>query len=149
MSTYQIINRNCLFTVISPAASRGCEPIFARFARKDGFFVQVPKRPSLSTRKTEYKREFRLWRISIGLTLTSELDALCAEDANPYLLASLTKMGSLCEYQKGRVGKRLSLFGTRNGNRTHNYPLGGGYYIHLTMQAYYIIITHSRGICNR
>ena len=30
---------------------------------------------------------------------------------------------------------RLSLFGTRNGNRTHNYPLGGGYYIHLTMQA--------------
>ena len=25
--------------------------------------------------------------------------------------------------------------GTRNGNRTHNYPLGGGYYIHLTMQA--------------
>ena len=26
-------------------------------------------------------------------------------------------------------------FGTRNGNRTHNYPLGGGYYIHLTMQA--------------
>ena len=28
------------------------------------------------------------------------------------------------------------LFGTRNGNRTHNYPLGGGYYIHLTMQAF-------------
>ncbi len=27
------------------------------------------------------------------------------------------------------------IFGTRNGNRTHNYPLGGGYYIHLTMQA--------------
>ena len=31
---------------------------------------------------------------------------------------------------------RCRLFGTRNGNRTHNYPLGGGYYIHLTMQAY-------------
>ena len=30
------------------------------------------------------------------------------------------------------------VFGTRNGNRTHNYPLGGGYYIHLTMQAYSI-----------
>ena len=27
-------------------------------------------------------------------------------------------------------------FGTRNRNRTCNYPLGGGYYIHLTMQAY-------------
>ena len=26
-------------------------------------------------------------------------------------------------------------FGTRNRNRTCNYPLGGGYYIHLTMQA--------------
>ena len=32
---------------------------------------------------------------------------------------------------------RNKLSGTRNGNRTHNYPLGGGYYIHLTMQAYY------------
>ena len=31
----------------------------------------------------------------------------------------------------------LTAFGTRNGNRTHNYPLGGGYYIHLTMQACY------------
>ena len=28
------------------------------------------------------------------------------------------------------------VFGTRNGNRTHNEPLGGVYYIHLTMQAY-------------
>ena len=27
------------------------------------------------------------------------------------------------------------MLGTRNGNRTHNYPLGGGCYIHLTMQA--------------
>ena len=31
------------------------------------------------------------------------------------------------------------LFGTRNGNRTHNCPLGGGCYIHLTMQAYSIL----------
>ena len=29
------------------------------------------------------RREFRLWRISFGLPLTSELDALCTEDANP------------------------------------------------------------------
>ena len=29
------------------------------------------------------------------------------------------------------------VFGTRNRNRTCNYPLGGGYYIHLTMQACY------------
>ena len=28
------------------------------------------------------------------------------------------------------------VFGTRSGNRTHNNPLGGGRYIHLTMQAY-------------
>ena len=26
---------------------RGCEPIFARFARKDGFGVRVPKRPTV------------------------------------------------------------------------------------------------------
>ena len=32
---------------------------------------------------------------------------------------------------------RNKLSGTRNGNRTHNYPLGGGYYIHLTMQAFW------------
>ena len=31
-----------------------------------------------------------------------------------------------------------SLFGTPNGNRTHNCPLGGGCYIHLTMEAYKI-----------
>ena len=30
------------------------------------------------------------------------------------------------------------LFGTRNRNRTCNYPLGGDYYIHLTMQAYLV-----------
>ena len=30
-------------------------------------------------------------------------------------------------------------FGTPNGNRTHNCPLGGGCYIHLTMQAYSIL----------
>ena len=29
----------------------------------------------------------------------------------------------------------FSVLGTRNRNRTCNYPLGGGYYIHLTMQA--------------
>ena len=29
------------------------------------------------------RQPFRLWRISYGLPLTSELDALCAEDANP------------------------------------------------------------------
>ena len=37
-------------------------------------------------------------------------------------------------------GSRMAplLLGTRNGNRTHNCPLGGGCYIHLTMQAYSI-----------
>ena len=29
------------------------------------------------------RREFRLWRISFGLPLASELDALCTEGANP------------------------------------------------------------------
>ena len=28
------------------ALRRGCEPIFTRFARKDGFGVRVPKRPT-------------------------------------------------------------------------------------------------------
>ena len=32
------------------------------------------------------------------------------------------------------------MLGTRNRNRTCNYPLGGGYYIHLTMQACYLIV---------
>ena len=32
----------------------------------------------------------------------------------------------------------FSVLGTRSENRTHNYPLGGGYYIHLTMQSYFI-----------
>ena len=38
--------------------------------------------------------------------------------------------------------------GTRNGNRTHNYPLGGGYYIHLTMQAYSIVGKKEKGKCD-
>ena len=38
-------------------------------------------------------------------------------------------------------------FGTRNRNRTGNYPLGGGYYIHLTMQAYPLILTQLFGLC--
>ena len=65
-------------------------------------------------------RKFRLWRISYGL---------------PYA-------GT-----KNTDGKTVGIFGTRNGNRTHNYPLGGGYYIHLTMQAYYIIISQAPGLC--
>ena len=42
------------------------------------------------------------------------------------------------EYNKKKVYRkgRPSFYGTRNRNRTCNYPLGGGYYIHLTMQAY-------------
>ena len=46
-------------------------------------------------------------------------------------------------YTKGIQIKKGDLLdrpcGTRNGNRTHNYPLGGGYYIHLTMQAFFIV----------
>ena len=38
----------------------------------------------------------------------------------------------------------LFRFGTRNRNRTCNYPLGGGYYIHLTMQACYLIVIFAR-----
>ena len=41
------------------------------------------------------------------------------------------------EYERKQSHKSDSVFfGTRNRNRTCNYPLGGGYYIHLTMQAY-------------
>ena len=48
---------------------------------------------------------------------------------------------SLRSAQNDTAEKKVALrlpYGTRNGNRTHNYPLGGGYYIHLTMQAYFI-----------
>ena len=34
---------------------------------------------------------------------------------------------------------RTFLFGTPGGNRTHNGPLGGGCYIHLTTEAYFIL----------
>ena len=40
-------------------------------------------------------------------------------------------------------------FGTRNRNRTCNYPLGGGYYIHLTMQADVAIIAQLAEKVNR
>ena len=45
--------------------------------------------------------------------------------------------------KKGLHFREVLFSGTRNRNRTCNYPLGGGYYIHLTMQAdivHYIII---------
>ena len=35
---------------------------------------------------------------------------------------------------------RTFLFGTPGGNRTHNGPLGGGCYIHLTTEAYKVLI---------
>ena len=54
-----------------------------------------------------------------------------------FRFAPLAEMGSPCGYQKSL--RKGGFFGTRNGNRTHNYPLGGGYYIHLTMQAYLIL----------
>ena len=47
----------------------------------------------------------------------------------------------MCRRESIKKSERLlafGFFGTRNGNRTHNYPLGGGYYIHLTMQAYFV-----------
>ena len=41
--------------------------------------------------------------------------------------------------QFGRKNEKVldlqGLFGTPSGNRTHNLPLGGAYYIHLTMEA--------------
>ena len=39
---------------------------------------------------------------------------------------------------KKHLRMQVLFLGTRNGNRTHNCPLGGGCYIHLTMQAYSI-----------
>ena len=41
---------------------------------------------------------------------------------------------SIISYLRRDLSRRF--FGTRNRNRTCNYPLGGGCYIHLTMQAY-------------
>ena len=49
--------------------------------------------------------------------------------------------------QPNGVKKKPFGFGTRNRNRTCNYPLGGGYYIHLTMQAYSLILTQLFGLC--
>ena len=55
---------------------------------------------------------------------------------NPIPLRFARGVGRLCaDIKKSTAQLGSGLFGTRNGNRTHNYPLGGGYYIHLTMQA--------------
>ena len=41
-------------------------------------------------------------------------------------------------------------FGTPSENRTHNCPLGGGRYIHLTMEAnYFDLIKPSRRVADR
>ena len=67
----------------------------------------------------------------------SELPPSLVENANPIRFALLTEMSSSYRYENPRHCKsNVWDFGTRNGNRTHNYPLGGGYYIHLTMQAW-------------
>ena len=116
--------------------------------RRDEFFVRVPMQKSLpySRPLTRYNWEFRPWRISFGLPLTSELDALCTKDANPIL--HLAQRWLLCAgaNAKGLPYSRPCV-GTRNGNRTHNYPLGGGYYIHLTMQAYSVLQFQNREVC--
>ncbi len=85
---------------------------------------------------------FCLWRISFGLPSprkrANALRRRCEPDS-----ASLCSQSRLdcADTKKGlRPKGQRSFFGTRNRNRTCNYPLGGGYYIHLTMQAYYLIV---------
>ena len=56
------------------------------------------------------------------LPLTSELDVLCGEDANPTPRRLACGVGFFREsIKKGPLPMRTEdLFGTRNGNRTHN-----------------------------
>ena len=95
-----------------------------------------------SIHKDRPRREFRLRRISGGLpSLCCRADALRrrCEPAPLRFARGVDSCSAQCiKKASARMGR--GFFGTRNGNRTHNYPLGGGYYIHLTMQACYLIV---------
>ena len=93
------------------------------------------------------RRESRLWRrapMNSGCTLFSfpvygryQLAFLANRSL---LLASPPSIPAVlfCAYanKKSPCILRTFLFGTPGGNRTHNGPLGGGCYIHLTTEAY-------------
>ena len=68
-------------------------------------------------------------------------DGICEPNS-----ALCTEMCSLCGSNAKGLPKGRPCIGTRNGNRTHNYPLGGGYYIHLTMQAYSVLQFQNREV---
>ena len=99
-----------------------------------------------------FRRESRLWRrapMNSGCPLFSLPVYGCyqlAFLANRSLpLASPPSISAVlfCAYanKKARIFYGLFLFGTPGGNRTHNGPLGGGCYIHLTTEAYWILIS--------
>ena len=97
------------------------------------------------------RRESRLWRrapMNSGCPLFSlpvygryQLAFLANRSL---LLASPPSIPAVlfCAYanKKSPHILRTFLFGTPGGNRTHNGPLGGGCYIHLTTEAYKVLI---------
>ena len=97
------------------------------------------------------RRESRLWRrapVNSGCPLFSlpvygryQLAFLANRSL---LLASPPSIPAVlfCAYanKKSPHILRTFLFGTPGGNRTHNGPLGGGCYIHLTTEAYKVLM---------
>ena len=121
------------------ALRQRCEPNSAALCLRSVFDVRVPmqKGPPKADLTHETKREFRLWRIYPGPAPDKRAcrssDGICEPNSAALCLRSVFDVR--VPMQKGPPKADLCI-GTRNGNRTHNYPLGGGYYIHLTMQAY-------------
>ena len=91
------------------------------------------------------ERGIRAWREdSLALRLTSKLADLRVANANPIRSQARGDGFDPAGSNTAATLRGGGCVGTRNGNRTHNYPLGGGYYIHLTMQAYCSIVSQVR-----
>ena len=105
----------------------------------DGFVVRMPKSTMPKRAKsTGGLREFRLWRRYPRPAPDKRACRSSGGVCEPNPEAKPRRWVRRADAKKHHAQKGMVLFGTRNGNRTHNYPLGGGYYIHLTMQAYEI-----------
>ena len=106
--------------------------------RRDGFLCGCQQKRSAEADLASFNGNFAFGEYTRVLRLTSELVDLRTEYANPIL--RFAQRWVLCAGANAKgLPKGRPCIGTRNGNRTHNYPLGGGYYIHLTMQAYEIV----------
>ena len=96
-----------------PDFHRVCEPDSASLRSRSRFSrADIKKSPTREGRGFFWhpQREFRLWRISFTLPLTSELDALCGEDANPIPLHFARGAGSPEQISKNPPPERVEDF---------------------------------------